>query len=70
MQHIAMESLDLCRRINEFGTLRRHILFLVLGKFATNELVIMRDNIEKVGYDTTWGYECDECEYNRTKLIW
>ena len=70
MVQFTMESLDLCRRINEFSRIRRLLLFVILGKYAGNELVIMRDNIEKEGYDTTWDYNCEDCTYNNERLKW
>ena len=64
-----MCALDLCRRINEFGKLRQKILFWILGRYAANELIMLRWNLHRK-WDTTFEYGCEDCNYNKETSDW
>lgn len=61
-------GLDMLRKINEFSRPRKWILRIVLGRYAFNELVMMRNCIEEEGYYTTFDYGIEGASYNKESL--
>jgi hypothetical protein len=63
-------SLDMLRKLYEYNKLRRWLICILLGKYAFRELMGLRDLLIKDGYDLSFGYGLEDCEYNKDKVNW
>ena len=63
-------SLDMLRKLYEHSKFRKWIIRLILGKYAFRELMGLRDQLIKDGYDLSFGYGLEDCDYNKNKVNW